>query len=752
MDTKLKINQHSRVFGITFSMILIAMISVCVVTSYSFVYKNTKKWLDREHENAATQKDEDIRYYKRDFIEKLYKSNYVLFISSRQQSTISQKPSDIFLDEDGQQSRESERYDGNYESFVNQFNEMINDWYNYFYGVTVDEFSSFNYCFIDSNTGNTLTNSIASLPLLAQDTDEAQKAKDSYKFYIVFKYLEDGSLEISDYAGIEQEFIDEYKLLELTKSEILGRYDNEWHQHKNRLKSPSNATIIYASNAEEFYRSNKIHHSQSEPEYIFSQAGLLYVFLIAIGCVFLLAVILPFKKSWGIGSGLSSRIPLELSLLGLSFAFGMYGSVLRMAWATVSGDVLNEPEFAMISERALKILDYGVNFAVWMLTLTVIFITLLSIRQVFTIGLKRYFKEKTLTGRLLVWIYRKTKKIIRSLGEIDLSDSSNKYIIKVLALNFVILFVLCSVWVVGIFLLAVYSVILFFIIRSRVDDVKRKHAILLNGTSKIAEGNLEHTIEEDLGIFNPLKDELTKIQDGFKKAVEEELKSQRMKTDLITNVSHDLKTPLTAIITYVNLLKEENVSDEERKSYIETLDKKSQRLKRLIEDLFEVSKASSNNITIHPVDVDLVDLIKQVLLELDDKIAESKVEFRFNTGEDKLVLSLDSEKTYRIFENLIINIVKYAMPNTRAYIDIARRGDSVQITLKNISASELDFNTEEIGERFVRGDKSRNTEGSGLGLAIARSFVELQGGTFKIETDGDLFKAVIEWGIRTISD
>jgi signal transduction histidine kinase len=318
---------------------------------------------------------------------------------------------------------------------------------------------------------------------------------------------------------------------------------------------------------------------------------------------------------------------------------------------------------------------------------------------------------------------------------------------KVLAVNFVILLILCSIWFLGIAILIPYTILLFFIIKRYVDDIKKKYAILLEATSRIADGNLEETIEEDLGVFNPLKDELTKVQRGFKIAVEEEIKSQRLKTDLITNVSHDLKTPLTAIITYINLLKEENISEEDRKSYIKTLDNKSQRLKRLIEDLFEVSKASSNNVTINLVEVDLVNLIQQVLLELDDKIVESEVEFRFHPPVDKVVLFLDSEKTYRIFENLIINITKYAMPHSRAYIDITREKDIVKIILKNVSISELEFNSEEISERFVRGDQARNTEGSGLGLAIVKSFVELQGGKFRIQTDGDLFKAMIQWKV-----
>jgi signal transduction histidine kinase len=200
----------------------------------------------------------------------------------------------------------------------------------------------------------------------------------------------------------------------------------------------------------------------------------------------------------------------------------------------------------------------------------------------------------------------------------------------------------------------------------------------------------------------------------------------------------------------VSLLKEGKGSEEEKNSYIDTIDKKSQRLKRLIEDLFEISKATSNNISLNLVEIDLVDLIKQVLLELDDKIVQSEIEFRYDLPEKKVILTLDSEKTYRIFENLIINITKYAMPHTRAYIEMKIKGDNVVVTLKNVSDAELNINAEEISERFVRGDVSRNTEGSGLGLAIVKSFVELQGGKLQILADGDLFKVIIEWKINKI--
>ena len=224
--------------------------------------------------------------------------------------------------------------------------------------------------------------------------------------------------------------------------------------------------------------------------------------------------------------------------------------------------------------------------------------------------------------------------------------------------------------------------------------------------------------------------------------MEEEVKNERMKTELVTNVSHDLRTPLTAIITYTDLLKNET-DEEKRKEYIDVLERKSLRLKVLIEDLFEISKAASKNVTMHYMKVDIVDLLKQVGLENDSKIKESSLEFRWKLPDHKLVMWLDSQKTYRIFENLIVNITKYAMPYTRVYIEMTETENSVRISMKNVSAAELDFDVDEITDRFVRGDASRNTEGSGLGLAIAKSFVELQHGTLKISTEADLFKADI---------
>lgn len=260
----------------------------------------------------------------------------------------------------------------------------------------------------------------------------------------------------------------------------------------------------------------------------------------------------------------------------------------------------------------------------------------------------------------------------------------------------------------------------------------------------MAEGDLEVEIQENLGVFEPLKGEIARIQGGFRKAVEAEVRSRSMKTELITNVSHDLKTPLTAIITYVNLLKEKNITPQERDSYIQVLDQKSMRLKSLIEDLFEISKANSNNVTLNLMDVDVVSLMKQVRLEMDDKIASSGIDFRFQLPDHKVILRLDSDKTYRIFENLLVNIVKYGLAGTRAYVEIEENEKQVVISMKNISAAELS-GEQDLTERFVRGDASRNTEGSGLGLAIAGSFTKLQKGEMEVSVEADLFKVCLMW-------
>lgn len=272
----------------------------------------------------------------------------------------------------------------------------------------------------------------------------------------------------------------------------------------------------------------------------------------------------------------------------------------------------------------------------------------------------------------------------------------------------------------------------------RLDEYEMILAII----RALSEDSFEEVINGDAGVFEPMKEELILLREQVKVAVETKVKSERMKAELITNVSHDLKTPLTAITTYVELLKKEDITEEERKSYIETLEKKSARMKVLIEDLFDLSKANSNDVTLDISKVDVVNLMKQVAVEHTENYEKMGLQLVWNTPEEKVEVSLDNQKTYRIFENLFLNIEKYAMKNSRVYIDVCT-DKNVEIVIRNMSAEPLHIPGEQLTERFVRGDASRNTEGSGLGLAIAKSFVEVQGGRFEVTVDGDLFKTKI---------
>ncbi len=384
-------------------------------------------------------------------------------------------------------------------------------------------------------------------------------------------------------------------------------------------------------------------------------------------------------------------------------------------------------------------------------------------------GIRRgSLKERSLICKYWHRVYSRVKKACRDfytdLIRYDIGTDANRIILKVLGVNFFILMLICCFWFAGILGLVIYTVIVYFILKKYVMGIQEKYRKLLRATSSIAQGNLDTALSEDFGVFESYKSQLRRIQSDFKRAVEEEVRSQRMKTELITNVSHDLKTPLTAIITYIDLLKEPGVTPEKQAEYLAVLQKKANRLKVLIEDLFEISKASSRAVTLHIVNVDICNLLRQAYLEQEDRISAAGLDFRFRFPEKRVILSLDSQKTYRIFDNLYTNIIKYAMKGTRVYVSLTeerellpretvsreggREREIVKIELKNISASELSVDPNELTERFVRGDGSRNTEGSGLGLAIAKSFTELQGGSMHIEVDGDLFKAVLTFPVQ----
>ena len=406
------------------------------------------------------------------------------------------------------------------------------------------------------------------------------------------------------------------------------------------------------------------------------------------------AILMPFVKCLDLSEMKVFRASFEVAGAGaLFFAFGGFDIMAYVVYHTVKGRSLPAG-----FEPALLV----ANFLLWMFMFGILFWCVTSLRAMFRMK-KAYWTERTLTAKMLRKMKNKgeesggkIQKKVESIGRkirnffarqydallhLDFQDKTNRTILRVVLINFAILFVVCLFWWYGTVALIVYSVMLFMFLKKYTQDLSEKYALLLKSTNQ-----------------------------------------------------------LTAIITYTDLLKNEK-DEEKRKEYISVLERKSLRLKVLIEDLFEISKAASKSVVMHFMKVDIVGLFKQVELENVEKIKVANLEFRTNIPEQKVVMWLDSEKTYRIFENLIVNITKYAMPHTRVYIDMTETEDGVHITMKNVSAAELNFNADEITDRFVRGDSARNTEGSGLGLAIAKSFAELQHGSLKISTEADLFKA-----------
>ena len=732
MDIKLKSNKEIyKSKGIIAILVMIAIIvtsALGMCSSYKIIDKSAKS--------------KKVNYFNEyGFANLIAESSYELYYDSMKENE-NQSASDFLLDIKKNITEEADEYSSYIQEALNnnidQFNRETLGWNNdanlkYYYYNT-----------INNKTNTTLNENVK---FENNNIDLSEVNKDKYQFYAVVNFDNNGNVDVSEINGGDKEVLKsniECSLIDIRNEYDISNSDYEEGYYNIDIKPIKNMTFVYAVPKTITSYDNIRWGIENADISIYESMGAGGAFIIA-GIVALIALIFPIKKAKStILFRKISKIPFEVWIIIIGLAIAALGPLAgQLIKATLNGDLqvifVEIIPSLIIPERIIWIF----NFIIWLLSYSAVFFFVLVIKYVFNVGVIDYIKERTIFGMVIMLCVRIIKRTLDEITKVDLREKNNKLIIKLLAINAVILLIITSIWFFGIPVVILYSVILFFIIRKYVDKISEKYSKLREATSKIAEGNLDVKIEEDLGLFEPFKGDLEKIQCGFKKAVDEEVKSQRMKTDLISNVSHDLKTPLTAIITYADLLKDEKLSDEKRKQYIETLDRKAQRLQVLIENLFEVSKATSGNITLNIENIDVVSLMKQTLFELEDKLEEASLLVRKNMPKEKVILPLDSQRTFRVFENLIINITKYAMPNTRVFIDIIENEDDVAIIMKNMAAEEITFNVDTIAERFVREDESRNTEGSGLGLAIAKSFVELQGGTFNISVDGDLFKVKI---------
>ena len=353
------------------------------------------------------------------------------------------------------------------------------------------------------------------------------------------------------------------------------------------------------------------------------------------------------------------------------------------------------------------------------------------------------FIKSFLIYKIGKWCFDKIQGWLRTINQ---NATENKRIFWYYLLFIIISIMLANLFYTGIaiILLIGFWIWAYYQIKKYILEQEK----IKNALKDIYEGksNDVHLNESELkGALKEMAIYVNDIASGFSNAINESLKSERLKTELITNVSHDIKTPLTSIINYVDLLKKENIQDEKVKEYIDILDKKSQRLKKLTEDLVEASKVSSGNVKLNLENINIKELFNQTIGEFKDRFEEKNLIIETTIPNDNIKINADSRYLYRIIENLFSNITKYALEGSRVYIDIIEKGKIVDISIKNISKDKLNISSDELMQRFVRGDKSRYTEGSGLGLSIAKSLTELQGGTFDIIIDGDLFKVHIIW-------
>ena len=385
-------------------------------------------------------------------------------------------------------------------------------------------------------------------------------------------------------------------------------------------------------------------------------------------------------------------------------------------------------------------LSYSLNIATIIGNIGILII-MYSIALISYESIVRRIKTNTILKNTI--IYRLCKWIKNGVKNIFNNFNLAAKIIVILACMLIFTLVFSNWGFTGIILLIAMYI---FAFKYCFDNIT-KFLNIKNTVKKIYEGDTKVRLQEDeyTGVLKELCIYVNDIAGGFTNAIDKSLKSERMKTELITNVSHDIKTPLTSIINYVDLLKKEDMPNEKAKEYLDILEQKSQRLKRLTEDLIEASKASSGNIKLDMKKINVNELIKQISGEFEDKFKNKNLDLNIEMPKEDVFILADSRYLYRVMENMYTNIEKYAMENSRIYVDLLEENKKVKIEIKNISKEKLNISANELMERFVRGESSRNTEGSGLGLSIAQSLTKLQKGEFGIYLDGDLFKVIISF-------
>lgn len=589
-----------------------------------------------------------------------------------------------------------------------------------------------------------------------QDEMYEQKEGDTNYAYIYVdeknKTVYTNRAEYQDYQNLEKSLeslksLGKYVVMRPTLEESENNMDIDMDRWAVELKSsiPDREEFLFAAAVDttypiedQFYAENRIFG-----EYGFNGRELLVLaivaFFIAVICTVWLAVV----------AGRSEKDE-EIHLLWFDRWYTEIAAAVMIAlgivviWSGaavfVDGSSFMGVEVYRVGMALARVTNYVRNSIAYVVGFAVLAVILYSLFLIGFLSLVRRIKARTLWKDSLL---RKICHFVRLMYHHLNSVWKVVFLFAAFVFLELIMMGAYSVGDAGIFLLIAFGgggVLFVWFVYQAIGRKKIK-----DGIHKIYEGEVDYKISLDglRGEQRQIAEDINSIGAGLDAAVEKSMKSERLKTDLITNVSHDIKTPLTSIINYVELLRQENFEDPRIRHYIEVLEQKSQRLKTLTEDIVEASKVSSGNITLEYMDLDLVEMIQQTSGEFEEKFAKRGLKEVLTFPKEEAIIRADGRRTWRILENIYNNVAKYAMEGTRVYGDLAVDEQTVMFSLKNISEQPLNISADELTERFIRGDVSRSTEGSGLGLSIAKSLAQMQGGTFELYLDGDLFRVTI---------
>ncbi len=575
--------------------------------------------------------------------------------------------------------------------------------------------------------------------IIAQTADPIQYNFSTIRKYDILVISPEGYIITNVEKTIETDTVEEIKQY-ISSKQYYWKYDlNEIDTSIEKLKYEKIAYLgfqeieelgyeIYTAfkeeNSSEFYAYNAIYDFVGNT-YATAPMVIAIASALLMACIVYLVLSIGHKEGKeGIYTNALDKVPYEVVGIIVGILLMIEGCLL---WWLIELVGHMSSKMAIDSGITISILVGVIIYA----TLAVTLVT--TIRRIKA----HIFWENTLTYRFMKFVlgglftnFNETMKLVIEYGGFILAS----FILTILAMNTmpILILVLLGFW---------------YYVFKKILNYKNQMYQIREKIGNMYRGDIKEPLEED-ALYGELKQvakELNDISGGLSNAIEEATKSERLKTELITNVSHDIKTPLTSIINYVDLMKQEEIKNPKIQEYLNVLDSKSQRLKKLTEDLIEASKASSGNIKLTMEKLNVKELVKQVSGEFEDRFLQKKLQIIETFPEEEVYIQADSRYLYRVMENMYVNIAKYALEGSRVYVDVTKQNKNVQISLKNISEDKLNISVDELMERFVRGDEARTKEGSGLGISIAKSLTELQKGKFDIHLDGDLFKVVIEF-------